>query len=154
MCSGRLQVPAPQVSDIPHSSASGSPIAWKNSITSRGVGAAPTLSASIWSSPRPARIFENTCSSSFSNSSRRSSGTSSPDCSSRTFFSPTSSACLANFLRSSSCSASMPASIDALSFSKIRGTAKNQLGLTSGRYEITWRASGQHVTVKPNMIGR
>ena len=42
MCSGRLQVPAPHVSDIPHSSASGSPIAWKNSMTSRGVGAAPT----------------------------------------------------------------------------------------------------------------
>ena len=36
--SGGLQVPAPQVSDMPHSSASGTPSAWKNSITSGGVG--------------------------------------------------------------------------------------------------------------------
>ena len=37
--------PTPQVSDMPHSSASAMPIAWKNSSTSRGVGAAPTLTA-------------------------------------------------------------------------------------------------------------
>jgi len=42
---GRLQVPAPHVSDIPHSSASSIPSAWKNSSTSTGVGAAPTLTA-------------------------------------------------------------------------------------------------------------
>jgi hypothetical protein len=34
---------------------------------------------------------------------------------------------------SASCSPSMPASIAAFSFSQMRGTAKNQLGLTSGR---------------------
>ena len=42
---GRLQVPNPHVSDIPHSSASSIPSAWKNSSTSTGVGAAPTLTA-------------------------------------------------------------------------------------------------------------
>jgi hypothetical protein len=31
---------------MPHSSAIGTPIAWKNSSTSTGVGAAPTLHAS------------------------------------------------------------------------------------------------------------
>ncbi len=44
--SGGLQQPAPVVSDMPQSSASGMPSAWKNSITSGGVGAAPTLQAS------------------------------------------------------------------------------------------------------------
>ena len=44
-------MPAPVVSDIPQSSASGMPRAWKNSITSGGVGAAPTLQASTASRP-------------------------------------------------------------------------------------------------------
>ena len=35
----------PQVSDMPQSSPIGIPIAWKNSSTSSGVGAAPTLTA-------------------------------------------------------------------------------------------------------------
>ena len=48
---------------MPHSSASGTPIAWKNSITSRGVGAAPTFTDSTASSPSRARIFERTSSS-------------------------------------------------------------------------------------------
>ena len=119
---------------MPHSSASGTPIAWKNSITSRGVGAAPTFTASTWSSPslladlrehelvglgvllRPAR-----------------SGTSSPACSARTFLSPTPSAHSVACFFASSCSAATPASIAALSFSQMRGTAKNQVGRTSGR---------------------
>ena len=50
---------------MPHSSASGSPIAWKNSSTSTGVGAAPTLIASTWSRPsiarRPAKISASAC---------------------------------------------------------------------------------------------
>ncbi len=37
------------------------------------------------------------------------------------------------FFFAASSSASMPASIAAFSFSQIRGTAKNQDGLTSGR---------------------
>ncbi len=57
-------------------------------------------------------------------------------------------------LRSASCSCSMPASMAALSFSQMRGTAKNQLGRTSGRYATTWRGSGQSVVVKPRMSGR
>src|SRR6266508_2695852 len=38
--SGGLMVPSPQVSDMPQSSPIGIPIAWKNSSTSSGVGAA------------------------------------------------------------------------------------------------------------------
>ncbi len=60
---GRLQVPKPQVSDIPHSSASSIPTAWKNSSTSTGVGAAPTLTDSTWSSPSISRSLEKICSS-------------------------------------------------------------------------------------------
>ena len=53
----------------------------------------------------------------------------------------------------SSCSASTPASIAAFSFSQMRGTAKNHVGRTSGRYATTWRGSGQHVVVNPSRIG-
>ncbi len=42
----------------------------------------------------------------------------------------------------------------AFSFSQIRGTAKNQVGRTSGMYSITSRASGQQVIVNPQSIGR
>ena len=49
--------------------------------------------------------------------------------------------------------ASMPASIAALSFSQILGTAKNHVGRTSGRYATTCRGSGQQVVVKPSRIG-
>ena len=111
---------------MPHSSASGMPMAWKNSITSRGVGAAPTFTDSTASSPSRARIFESTSSSALANSSA---GTSSP----RAFRRPTSSAHWVACFFAASSSASMPASIAAFSFSQMRGTAKNQLGLTSGR---------------------
>ena len=40
---------------MPHSSASGMPRAWKKTITSRGVGAAPALTATTWSRPSIAR---------------------------------------------------------------------------------------------------
>ncbi len=83
--SGGLTQPAPHVSDIPHSSASGMPIAWKNSSTSSGVGAAPTLTARTSSKPsilrRPAKI----CSSAAATSAASSAGTCSPRCSRRTF---------------------------------------------------------------------
>ena len=61
--SGGFTVPAPQVSDMPHSSASGMPMAWKNLITSGGVGAAPTFTDSMASKPSRSRIFEKTFSS-------------------------------------------------------------------------------------------
>ena len=35
----------------------------------------------------------------------------------------------------------------ALSFSQMRGTAKNHVGLTAGRYPTTSRGFGQHVIV-------
>ena len=56
----RIDAPAPQVSLIPHSSDSGSPIAWKNSSTSTGVGAAPTLIATNSSRPSIVRSPANT----------------------------------------------------------------------------------------------
>ena len=110
---------------MPHSSASGMPRAWKNSITSGGVGAAPTFTDSTWSSPSRARILESTSSSAFACSS--------PTSSPRTFRRPTSSAHWVACFFAASCSASMPASIAAFSFSQMRGTAKNQVGCTSGR---------------------
>jgi hypothetical protein len=151
--SGGFVVPAPEVSDIPQSSASGIPSAWKNWITSGGVGAAPTLHASTSSSPSIARDFDSTCSSACSHFSRTSAGSSSPACSARERWRPSS---IAAFVgpRCSSGRFSTIASSPAFSFSQIRGTAKNQVGRTSGRYEITWRASGQQVTLKPHSIGR
>ena len=128
--SGGLQAPAPQVSDIPHSSASGTPIAWKNTSTSRGVGAAPTLTAAIWSKPSIARICENSFSSASATVAASSSGTGSPACSSSTLRIAASSS--ARFCSPSSPEARKP-SMPALSFSQMRGTAKNQLGLTAGR---------------------
>ena len=83
---GGLHAPIAVVSLIPHSSPSGSPSPWKNSITSGGQGAAPTFSA---------------CSSSIP------------------------SACRSR--------GAAPASIAARSFSNRRGTAKNQVGRTSGK---------------------
>ena len=78
-------VPAPQVSDMPHSSASGMPIAWKNSSTSRGVGAAPTLTASTSSRPSMrAQAGEQLCVGLGDASAASSSGTGSPACSSST----------------------------------------------------------------------
>ena len=129
---GGLTAPAPQVSLMPHSSDSGSPIAWKNSSTSTGVGAAPTLIASTWSSPSIAR---------------------SPAKISRVglcdllgelvghlfaaLLEPDLADCgLEGGLHRLRCSSGWPAIIvsrPAFSFSQIRGTAKNQLGLTSGR---------------------
>ena len=61
--SGGFIVATPHVSDIPHSSPIGIPIAWKNSSTSTGVGAAPTLTAITSARPRLARSFEKSCSS-------------------------------------------------------------------------------------------
>ena len=118
---------------MPHSSASGRPIAWKNSSTSTGVGAAPTLigddlvEAEHRAQPgeelrvglrdargevvghRLARLLE----AHLLDAPRR-----------------------APPAARSRCSSGWPASIvsrPALSFSQMRGTAKNQLGRTSGR---------------------
>ena len=146
IASGRFTVPLPQLSDRPHSSATGTPIAWKNSSTAIGVGAAPTYTASSWSSPSCSRSFDSTISSAFACSCASSSGTCLPDCSSRTFLWPRSIAHFSARLRSASCSPSTIASRPAFSFSQMRGTAKNQLGRTSGRYAITSRGFGQQVT--------
>ncbi len=139
---------------MPHSSATGTPIAWKNSSTSKGVGAAPTFTDTIWSKPSVSRILDSTFSSSSAWAAASSSGTGSPACSSLTFLRPTSSAFSRPAFLCSSCSPATMASRPALSFSQIRGTAKNHVGRTSGMYPITWRGSGQSVVVNPIIIGR
>jgi hypothetical protein len=128
--SGGLQAPAPHVSDMPHSSASGIPIAWKNSSTSCGVGAAPTLTEIASSRPSIERSPANSSRSASSTVLTRSDGTSSPACSSSTLrIAPASQA----WLRVAFSPCSRNDSIPALSFSQIRGTAKNHVGRTAGR---------------------
>ncbi len=82
---GGLQQPAPQVSDMPHSSASGIPMAWKKTSTSRGVGAAPTFTDAASSRPSIARSPAKTVRSASSTTAASSSGTGCPACSSSTF---------------------------------------------------------------------
>ncbi len=150
---GGLTAPIPQVSDMPHSSAISMPIAWKNSSTSTGVGAAPTLTVTTSSSPSIVRRPENISLSALATVSARSAGTSSPACSRRSFFSAAWSASSTG-LR---CSSSWPATIassPALSFSQMRGTAKNQFGWTSGRNCTIVRGSGQAVTCPANTTGK
>ena len=59
-------------------------MAWKNSSTSTGVGAAPTLIASTWSSPSIARHPAKISESASATVRASSSGTCSPRCSRRT----------------------------------------------------------------------
>ncbi len=73
---GGLTVAAEEVSDIPHSSQISIPIARKNSITSGGVGAAPTAKVVTWSSPSSARTGAKTSSSARRHSASSSAGTS------------------------------------------------------------------------------
>ena len=102
--------------------------AWKNSITSGGVGAAPTFTDSTSSRPSIARILDSTSSSAFACS-----------CGSSHLLPRAPSAGRGRAPTSwpassrSSCSASMPASIAAFSFSQMRGTAKNQRGSHLGQ---------------------
>ena len=88
------------------------------------------------------RSPEKSCSSAWAAASATSAGTSSPACSARTFASDASRP----FWAGSRCSSGRPASIassPALSFSKMRGTAKNQVGFTFGRNSTILRGSGQ-----------
>jgi hypothetical protein len=136
-----FDAPAPQVSLIPQISASGTPIAWKKTSTSRGVGAAPTLTSSAWSSPIAARSGANSFSSPIARVAASSAGICSPACSSST-----ARAAAAISARACSSPASL-ASRPAFSFSHTRGTAKNQVGLTAGKYAPICRGSGQQVIV-------
>jgi hypothetical protein len=101
-------------------------------MTSTGVGAAPTLTASTWSKPSVARSPAKICSSARATVCASSSGTGSPACSRRTLRIDASSAACTG-ARSDSGRAASIVSRPALSFSQIRGTAKNQLGRTSGK---------------------
>ena len=77
-----------------------------------------------------------------------SSGTSSPACSRRTFWIAASIAFWAGSRCSSGRLASWPSIAD-FAFSQIRGTAKNQVGLTAGRNSMILRGSGQTVIESP-----
>ena len=142
-----LQVPAPHVSDMPHSSASWIPIAWKNSITSRGVGAAPTLTATTSSSPSIARRPANSSPSACCDRRRElvRHRLAAP-ARSRTACSEASSAPSTSARASSGCAPSI-VSRPALSFSQMRGTAKNHVGWTCGSNSTIRRGSGQVVIV-------
>ncbi len=124
------------------------PIAWKNSRTSTGVGAAPTLTAMRASKPSWARSGAKIAASACAQACSSSSGTGSPACCRRTW---RVAAPIARSLasRCSSGSAATIASRPALSFSQMRGTAKNQDGRTAGSTAMIWRGSGQVVTVRP-----
>ena len=146
-------VTTPQVSDMPQSSPILIPIAWKNSSTSSGVGAAPTLTDFASSRPSALRSCENIASSAAATPAASSSGTSSPACSRRTFW-------IAASRPFRACSPSSPgiaasfASRPAFSFSQIRGTAKKNVGFTFGRKSMIVRGSGQTVIDAPSITGR
>ena len=113
---------------MPHSSPSGTPIAWKKTSTSRGVGAAPALTEIASSSPSIAR------------SPRKRFASPSAACArhvvghrlARRLELDLRRAAVSHPTVWSPCVGRWP-SRPALSFSKIRGTAKNHVGLTDGR---------------------
>ena len=150
--SGGTIVAIEVVSDIPHTSQIGIPIAAKNSSTSSGQGAAPIMHHSQRSSPSLRRIFEYTARSARSHASASSAGTASPGCSSRTFSRPTSIARFVAARTVSSASASIPASSAAFSFSQIRGTPPQKVGRQSATCANTCVTSGQQVTVWPQTM--
>ena len=152
--SGGLTVPAPHVSLIPHSSLSGRPIAWKNSSTStrRRRRADVDRDDLVESELRPQAGEDRLVG--LGDAARRApSGTASPRCSSRTF-SVAAAMAPSILARVSSSWPAIIVSSPALSFSQMRGTAKNHAGRTSGRRTSTWRGSSQHVICRPKTIGR
>ena len=129
---------------MPQISASGTPMAWKKTSTSRGVGAAPTLTSFAWSSPIAARSGANSFSSASASTRLQRVRDRLPGL---LELHP-----LAGPAASSFCASSSPASLastPALSFSHTRGTAKNHVGLTAGRNSPIRRGSGQVVIVIP-----
>ena len=122
---GGLQVRTAASRTCPTARTIGTPIAWKNSSTSRGVGAAPTTTAldlvEARASPRRAA---KSCSSASATAAASSSGTGSPACSSSDLADRGLDRALSRSRCSSGCAASI-ASSPAFSFSQIRGTAKN-----------------------------
>jgi hypothetical protein len=120
------------------------PMAWKNTSTWRGVGAAPTLTATSSSSPSIARSPANRPASASATVAARSAGTSSPACSSSTLRMPASSQAR---LRSAFSPLVRNACRPDISFSQMRGTAKNQVGCTAGRNAAISRGFGHVVIV-------
>ena len=140
-------MPAAHVSDIPHSSASSIPIAWKNSITSGGVGAAPTLTATSWSRPSIARRPANSSLSACSTAAASSAGHLLAALAQPHRLQRGVERAL-HARRASSGWAPSIVSSPALSFSQMRGTAKNHVGCTCGSTSTMRRGSGQVVIVQ------
>ena len=152
--SGGLTVAAPHVSDMPQSSPTGIPIAWKNSRTSIGVGAAPTLTETASSRPRCLRRPANIASSAIGGALGDGLGNLLPALLALgPWRSPPARPCSAG-PRCSSGRLAIIVSRPALSFSQTRGTAKNQVGRTVGRKSMIVRGSGQIATSMPFVIGR
>ena len=150
---GGFTVATPQVSDIPHSSPIGIPIAWKNSSTSSGVGRGADVDGHDLVEPELARSFENISSSAWPPSAASSSGTSSPACSSAQLLERRRDRRLGRLALLVG-QAARGRLEPAFSFSQIRGTAKNQVGRTSGRNSMILRGSGQIVIENPRITGR
>jgi hypothetical protein len=129
---GAAAVPTAQVSDIPQPSASSMPRAWKNSSTSRGVGAAPTTTSIASSRPTRERTNENSSASAFRTAASRSGGTGIPAWRKRTRSNDAAMASCITTRCSSGCDA-ICASSPAFIFSQMRGTAKKNVGFTFGR---------------------
>ena len=111
------------------------------------------MQATSSSSPIFWRRGLNIASSAWATPAASSSGTSWPLCSRRTFWIAASRPFWAG-TRCSSGSFAKLASIPALSFSKMRGTAKNQVGRTAASESPILRGSGQIVTLTPLITGR
>ncbi len=129
---GGLSVATAEVSDIPHSSAISIPIASKNSITSGGVGAAPTANHShLVESEHWRGSSRTTARPRLAHSPLQLGGHLARPAWRAPARSPISSAPAIACLRASSRSAAKPASSAAFSFSQIRGTPPQTVGLTS-----------------------
>ena len=139
----------PQVSDMPQSSPIGIPIAWKNSSTSTGVGAAPTFTdIDLVEAERLAEVREHRLV-----GGRDARGELLGDVLARLLephlLDRGLDALLAPARPPRREIAASFASRPALSFSQIRGTAKKKVGLTVGRNSMILRGSGQTVIERP-----
>ena len=128
---GVFVVNAPVVSLIPYTSMIRTPRPPKNAPTSGGSGAAPLTTISV--SPRPSsdRIGRRICSSAAANLSASSAEVLWPYWQLCTYSRPVAMAAATAAFLSSSCSPASSAWMPAMTFSKIRGTPKNAVGLTS-----------------------
>ncbi len=134
-------VNAPVVSLIPYTSRIRTPSPPKNSPTSVGSGAAPLTTISASPMPSSDLIGPSTCSSAAANLSASSGDVVWPYWQLRTYSRPVAIAAATAAFLASACSPASSAWMPAMTFSKIRGTPKNAVGLTSPIVAISWFAA-------------